>query len=69
MSNSTRAETVTRLRACLSRPGFSAVTVAGLAKVHPNTLRDFESDGWNPTLETIDRIMRVVDGIDALDGG
>lgn len=66
MSKSTKTDCQDRLRGCLARPGFSAVTVAGLAGVHPNTLRDFESAEWNPKVETLDRIMRVVDGIDAL---
>ena len=66
MATSTKADCVARIKACITRPGFNAVTIAGLAKVHPNTLRDFESDGWNPKIETLERIMRVVDGIEAL---
>jgi transcriptional regulator with XRE-family HTH domain len=66
MTQSTKAECRARIRACLARDGFSFVTIAGLAGVHPNTLRDYESEDWNPKIDTLERIMRVVDGIDAL---
>ena len=66
MATSTKAHCAARIAACLKRPGVSAVTIAGLAGVHPNTLRDYESETWNPKIETLERIMRVVDGIDAL---
>lgn len=65
-SHSTKLDCAARIRACLARPGFSAVTIAGLAGVHPNTLRDCGSDEWNPKIETLDSIMRVVDGITEL---
>lgn len=64
--STTKADCVARIAACLARPGVSAVTIAGLAGVHPNTLRDYESGEWNPKIETLERIMRVVDGIAAL---
>lgn len=66
MTQSTKAECRARIRACLDLDGVSAVTIATLARVHPNTLRDFESEEWNPKIDTLERIMRVVDGITAL---
>jgi transcriptional regulator with XRE-family HTH domain len=67
MTQSTKADCVARIRACLARDGISAVTISSLAGVHPATLRDFERDDWNPKIDTLERIMRVVDGISALD--
>lgn len=67
MTQSTLAEAQGRISAVLQRPGFSAVTLAGLAKVHPNTIRDCDQAGWNPQVQTLDRIMRVVDAIEAIE--
>jgi hypothetical protein len=53
-------ECVARITACLNRPG---VSIAGLAGLHRNTLDDYDKPGWNPQVQTLDRIMQVVDGI------
>jgi DNA-binding XRE family transcriptional regulator len=55
-----------RIEACLGLPGMNKTLLAHLAGVHRNTLEGIEEPGWNPAVKTLERIMRVVDGITEL---
>ncbi|API58078.1 hypothetical protein BSL82_01180 [Tardibacter chloracetimidivorans] len=47
------SETIHAVRALLREPGVTRAGLAIAAGLHPNTLRDVEAEGWNPTASTL----------------
>lgn len=45
-----------RIRSYLSVPGVTKAGLATKAGLHPNTLRDADHEGWNPTAATLKAI-------------
>lgn len=48
-----------RIRAYVDQQGWKKSRLATEAKLHDTTLRDFDKEGWNPSL----RILRTVESI------
>jgi transcriptional regulator with XRE-family HTH domain len=58
------AASIVRIRAYVrekvSRGELTKKEIADLAGVHPNTVTKLEHHGWNPDLETIRKLERIV---------
>lgn len=59
-----REELVKRIAALLNVPGMNKVLLAHLAGINRNTLDGYDSEGWNPTIGTLDPLMKAVEGME-----
>jgi len=49
-----------RVRSYLAQPGKTKAGLAVDAGLHPNTLRDADKEGWNPTAETLLKLEPIL---------
>lgn len=52
------------IRYWVSRPGNLKMDLCAEAKLHPNTLRGCEADSWNPTANTIRRLLAGIETLE-----
>lgn len=61
-----REELAKRIAAVLTLPGMNKVLLTYLAGIHRQTLEGYDSDAWNPTAQTLERLDRVVIGFERM---
>lgn len=54
-----------RIRSYLATPGVTKAGLATKAGLHPNTLRDADQEGWNPTAATLKALEPHLPDVDA----
>jgi 3,4-dihydroxy 2-butanone 4-phosphate synthase/GTP cyclohydrolase II len=54
------SDTIEHVRRLLADRTFTKAGLAKAADLHPNTLRDADSESWNPTADTLRAIERVL---------
>lgn len=52
---------ISRVRSFAAEKGWKPARFARTAGLHPNTLRNFDNEAWNPTLETLRKLEAVIE--------
>lgn len=52
---------IARVRAFAASKNWKPAKFAKAAGLHTNTLRNFDSDDWNPTLDTLRKLEAVIE--------
>ena len=55
------SDTIQRIRQFRDQRGLRNATLARMAGLHPNTLRDMDEPDWSPRLRTLEALETVVD--------
>lgn len=64
-----RDEIAKRIAALLALPGMNKTLLTYLAGINRNALESYDSAEWNPTIQTLDRLMKVVEALEKIAEG